>query len=57
MEGAALAPWKVAFLEVLEVQAVVLTASWVARLPCSRSFEPNPPFQSVVVEALEGELV
>lgn len=50
-------PWTEAFLEVLEVQAVVLTASWVARLPCSRSFVPNPPFQSVVVEALVDELV
>ena len=57
MEGVALALWTVAFLGVLEEQAGVLTASWVARLPCSRSFEPNPPFQSVVVEALEGELV
>ena len=57
MEGAALVPWTEAFLEVLEVQAVVLTASWVARLPCSRSFVPNPPFQSVVVEALVDELV
>jgi len=57
MEGVALAPWTVAFLGVLEAQAVVLTASWVARLPCLRSFEPNPLFQSVVVEALVGELV
>ena len=57
MEGVALALWTGAFLGGLEVQAGVLTASWVARLPCSRSFEPNPPFQSVVVEALEGELV
>ena len=57
MEGVALALWTVAFLGVLEAQAVVLTASWVARLPCLRSFEPNPLFQSVVVGALVGELV
>ena len=57
MEGEALVLWMEAFLEVLEAQAVVLKASWVARLPCLRSFAPNPLFQLVVVEALEGELV
>ena len=57
MEGEALVLWMEAFLEVLEAQAVVLKASWVARLPCLRSFAPNPLFQLVVVEALEGEVV
>jgi len=45
-----------AFPGVLAAQAVVLMAG-EAQLLCLRSFEPNPLFQLVAVEAVEGELV